>query len=216
MASGKQRTATPKTTKAKAPKKRHRETVDAVAITERRLRVAQYISAGMGFREIAKQEKVSLGTIANDKREILKEWQFQFADEWSDHLLIDLKRVDDGIQRLYAQLNRIGRARSGDLDVAADFDLDREEREIVALRNKLLERRAAMVGYDAKDRRHVPIKLPDLEPAIEVSGKIVDGDGNRVTDKSPAARVHALLGGRRQSGAGGRSEPLPEDPGGGE
>lgn len=184
-------------------------------ITQRRQRVGQMITAGIGYREIAAREGVSIGTVASDKREIFREWQRHYAGDWSEGMLIDLRRVDMLIQRCAVRLNQIDLRRvSGDLGEDSEPHQPTSDpgNELETIRTylKCLERRAKIIGYDAKDRRYVPIKFPDLDPAIDVPGQLVDGDGNRVTDKSPAARIYAILGGRRQGHQPHPEPPLPE------
>lgn len=153
-------------------------------ITQRRARVASMILAGVSYRQIAEREGVALATVAADKAAIVAEWQEAYLGDVAAEMAIDLRRLDDLITRITVSLQTGG----ADPSLAMVFI-------------RALERRARMLGYDARDRREQPVHFAALEePAPPTYGVITDEEGNQFSAKNPVEAVFALLGGRRQSG----------------
>lgn len=82
---------------------------EALEREQRRKTVAANIIAGSTYREIATALDVSLGTVANDFKAVLKEWRDHYStkiDKWLD---IQLRRYDVMLNGLWDD------ARKGDL-----------------------------------------------------------------------------------------------------
>lgn len=152
------------------------ETANAFAVTERRRQVAELLKARVKYRDIAASLNVSLGTVAGDKLAIMQEWQELYAEHFHEGMLIDLATLDELILRLFALL-------------------EKEPGELTIIDRILhcLERRARMIGYDARDRRDIPIHFPQPVQTLDIESEVLTADGVPV-GKGAAAKLYALFG----------------------
>lgn len=103
----------------------------SLELEKRRTIVAANILAGLNYRDIAAALDVSIGTVANDVKMILKRMRAEQVETIEEAALVDLRRIDVLINGIW------DKAKKGDLSA-----IDRMER--------LLRRRAEMLGYDEK------------------------------------------------------------------
>lgn len=74
---------------------------DADAREQRRLQVSALLVAGASQREIAEELKVSVGTINADVKFLRREWSRQQSKNMTDHVNIDLARLDVAISSIW-------------------------------------------------------------------------------------------------------------------
>lgn len=102
-------------------------------IEQRRVQVAHLLKGGVDRRGIAKTLGISLATVWRDAVLLRRRWREEQAAEIADAAALDLARIDDCI---IAITNPV---RSGNLAA-------------IKVLVSLLERRAAILGYDAPKR----------------------------------------------------------------
>lgn len=164
---------------------RNLDNAHSLEIAERRAKVSSMIKAGANYRQIADKLGVSLGTVASDKAAIMEEWQRYSMGALHEHILLDLQRLEDLI-----------------LQLTSDMRAYPEDPRFRAVYLAALKRKSDLLGLDSVHRDRQPIAFPELDKIQDVRAVALDHDGNPITDKSPAARIFALLGGKRQGGAG--------------
>lgn len=158
----------------------------ALATAERRLKVAEYIAAGVPYRKIASILGVALSTIALDKSAVLEEWQHCYVGAMHEHIVLDLYRIEQLIMNLT-------------LDMKKDPDP-----RIRSVYIQALKRKAEMLGLDASARVKAPIHIPGMEIEVEAEQiSQVDANGNPV-GKGAAAQLYAAFLPRREEGDGER------------
>lgn len=147
-----------------------------LTLAQRRAAVARMILAGVAYREIAAHLGVSLATVAADKAAIIADLRDQYAVDVSAQVMLDLARLDGMIARL-------------EVEIATTNDLPRATTAYVAV----LKRRAAILGYDAADRRESGLRLiPQDVEAVDDHDLAFDSQG-RPIGKGDAARIYAAF-----------------------
>lgn len=76
-------------------------TSDADAREQRRLQVSALLVAGASQREIAEELSVSVGTVNSDVKALRREWARQQSKNMTDHINIDLVRLDVAISSIW-------------------------------------------------------------------------------------------------------------------
>lgn len=99
-------------------------------VANRRKLVAANLLAGANYRDMAESTNVSLGTIANDVKIILKEWRTATVTDTEEWVAVELRKLDVMGNAIW------DKAKGGD-GAAIDRML------------RLMERRAAYKGLDA-------------------------------------------------------------------
>lgn len=157
-----------------------------LAVAERRAVVATMITNGRTYREIASALRVAVSTVHADKSAIIAEWRKQFTESIGDQASVDLARVEVVIGRLFDELDR-------------GTDPARTAMAIMAA----LKRRAAILGFDARDRAvsGLRLHLDDAEITDDDHDLAFDASG-RPIGKGHAARIYAAFA----------SAPAPEEP----
>jgi hypothetical protein len=103
----------------------------SLALEQRRKQVAANVLAGLNYRDIAEGLGVSLGTVARDVKIMMDRMRKEQVQDVSEAALIDLRRIDVALNAIWEDV------KNGKL-----LAIDRFER--------LLRRRAEMLGYDEK------------------------------------------------------------------
>jgi hypothetical protein len=98
-------------------------------LAERRELVAANLLAGVKYRQMAKKFDVSLGTIANDVKQILKAWHTETNRDTEEWATLEAARLDSMLQSIWKEV----------MDGNTQY-MDR------ALR--IMERRARLLGLD--------------------------------------------------------------------
>lgn len=155
-------------------KKRRGEIAEILAREERRSNVAQLLKGRMSYRQIASALGVSLGTVSSDVKVIEQRWVEEQLSHIKKHKARDLAIIDDAVRGLTTKV------RAGD-PAAVDKLL------------KCIERRAAMLGYDA------PKRLDSHHT----------GDGPMFKDLVDAAVEDGMFGGKTEDDPFGEND-LPE------
>jgi len=174
-----------------APKTNHPKKITAAQIRERRKKVAFLLLARHTYRDIARQLKVSLGTIASDVEATMEEWRSESVAAIDKAKELDLRHIAKIVQSQYPGVVR------GEIP-ACDMTL------------KALTRRAKMYGYDAPEQLHVvDDKLTEIE---QMTQEEVDAEINKLMaerlQEQNAARNHRAKATGQQAGktAGARKK----------
>jgi len=109
---------------------------------ERRKQVAANVKAGLNYREIAAALNVSLGTVSNDMKVILRRWRKESVSLANDHITLELKRLDHAINAIWD-------------------DVLKGNRRAVEVMLKIQERRAKYLPLE------VPRKIAPTDPTGE-------------------------------------------------
>jgi len=172
-------------------KKANAKKVSTAQIQERRMRVAMLLLARNTYRQIARQLKVSLGTVASDVEAMMQEWRSDSVAAIGEAKELDLQHIAMIIR---AQLPGVMR---GEIP-ASEMTL------------KALTRRAKMLGYDAPEQLQVfDDKLTEIE---QMTQEEVDAEINKLMaerlQEQNAARNHRAKATRQQAGktAGARKK----------
>lgn len=148
-----------------------------VSIEKRRDVVAANLLAGLNYRDIASGLGVSIGTVSNDVKVLMKRWREEQVNQIDDLVTVDLRRLDAAINAIWNDVK--------------EGNLPAVDRLI-----RILERRSRMLGYDEPEK----VEL-DWRKEAESAG--IDAD--RAYKEAVAAIVAHLAEGARSDAERGNA-----------
>jgi len=72
-----------------------------VEVEQRRVKVAEKVLAGVAYREMATEFSVSLATISNDIKTVLRRYRQEQISEYADIVQIELRRLDLALNAIW-------------------------------------------------------------------------------------------------------------------
>jgi hypothetical protein len=116
-------------------------------VEKRRSVVASNVLAGLNYRDIAKGLEVTIGTISNDMKIILKRYREEQVSASEENAILDLRRIDTALNAIWPRV--------------AKGEYQAIDRMMV-----LLRRRAEILGYD-KESITLNLNAVVVETSIE-------------------------------------------------
>lgn len=140
---------------------------------ERRREVAKLIAMRYKHREIAEMLGISPSTVQADKDAIMAEWAKAMIVDIGESFLASAAMLDLMQQALMPKILE-------------------EDQGAIALQLQIEKRRAAMMGFDARDRMNSGLRILPAEDAETEDEEILTPDG-RPVGKGDAARIYAAF-----------------------
>lgn len=154
-------------------------------IERRRSIIAANVLAGLNYRDMASQLKVSIGTISNDVKIIAKRYRDEQISEYADIVQLELRRIDTALNAVWDKV------KSGDKDA-------------IQLMLMLQNQRAKYLALFAPDTDRIGLLFPSLSgsdqqatiedirrkrweqvfPQLEQLDNVIDVEAQDVTDTS--------------------------------
>jgi hypothetical protein len=136
------------TYKFRPDQKRIAQSEELFRETSTRVKIARRILRGDSHEEVAEEFKLDVGTVVKMQRETVRRWAEELTTHASDARSIDLMRIDRMLKKLEAMV-------FPDPVINGDTGkLEESKPDMIAMSMylKLLERRAAILGYDSKEK----------------------------------------------------------------
>lgn len=116
-------------------------------ITDRRRVVAANLKAGATYMDIAGALSVSVGTIANDVKELMKQWNESTTTDIEQYVSLELRRLDDATNSIW--------------DKVRDGELPAIDRML-----KIMDQRAKYLGLYREERVQHEFVITDATTEI--------------------------------------------------
>lgn len=140
---------------------------------DRRREVAKLIAMRYKHREIAEILKISPSTVQADKDAIMA--------EWAKAMIVD---IGESFLASAAMLDLMQQSLMPKIEIGSE--------DAIALSLQIEKRRAAMMGFDARDRMNSGMRILPAEDVEAQDDEILTPDG-RPIGKGDAARIYAAF-----------------------
>lgn len=172
-------------------------------LEDRRAKVAKEVLSGVPYRELATKFSVSLGTIANDVKTVVKRYREDQVDEFADVIQLELQRIDVALNAIWKKV-----IRGNDEAIKTMIQLQNQRAKYLGLfepeTNKFLLLFSDLAAKDKQisveeiRRKRWEKVYPQLQEVIDVEAKDVtntsqlpDGSSQPAKDGGSSGRIPA-------------------------